>query len=339
MTIDLPFRDPIKTAASIETNSIETNPIDPIETNPIETVLRTVREELGQLLCHTNISLEVISTLLDVHQAEFKRTSSSLTSLSCYTSFPERCDRYWIPWTEYLGAWVTADGQKVILLVSEKADSSNLQGPLTTGLISVIAGACMNLQGQVAIHANAVKLGNYAIAFVGYSGMGKSTLSAYCATQGAGFITDDVLIVNRKGRVKSGILRLKLHPQAGKRLGLQSAQPTSYKNYYNPTQIGAVLPEKDVPLGILYFLAESSGQAIYSEPISPGQAVFNLLTHSYYAADLIPQNPDLLDSYIQVTAQAVVRQLFYPRDFALLSNVYDFLCKEVQDLQDSIILP
>ncbi len=277
----------------------------------------TVRAELARLVDCVTVDLEIVPGLLDTGQPEFRRVSN------------EKGDRYWLPWTAYLGAWISAEGQIVTLLISDRATLANVEGPLTTGLVSVITGACINLQGQVAIHANAVELGGWAIAFVGYSGMGKSTLSAYCTLQGAGFVTDDVLIVNQEGLVKQGLPRLKLYPEVGESLGLEVAHKTSYKFYYHPNQPNGELPQRSAPLGILYFLAESPDQTIYSQPVASGQAVFNLLSHSYYAADLIPESPDLLDSYVQVVAQTTVKQLFYPRNLSLLPQVYDLLMQEV----------
>jgi hypothetical protein len=286
-------------------------------------ILETVSRELSQIPQMVRVSLESVPNLPNAEQVNCLDT----------VYFKGRGDsRYWIPWTEELGAWVNSDGSEVAIVVSEASKSDELEGSLTIGLTSVIAGACLNLQNQVAIHANAISLEEFAVAFVGYSGMGKSTLSAYCASRGAGFITDDVLVVDAKGLVYPGNPRLKLYPHTGESLGLDASEETDYKILYEPEHLGAKLHEQPVPLGMIYLLAESSEQRIYSEQLSPSQAVFDLLTHSYYASELIPSNPTLLDAYSRLVTQASVRKLFYPRDFTMLPQVYDFLLEEIHQL-------
>ena len=46
-------------------------------------------------------------------------------------------------------------------------------------------------QGMLVLHASAVEIGDSAVAFIGASGMGKSTLAASFATNGFRFLTDD----------------------------------------------------------------------------------------------------------------------------------------------------
>jgi hypothetical protein len=286
-------------------------------------ILETVSRELNQIPQSVRVTLESVPSLPSAEKVNCLNTIS-----------PKGCsaDRYWIPWTDELGAWVDSSGSDVVIVVSEETEDVEISGSLTLGLTSVIAGACLNLQNHVAIHANAVSLEELAIAFVGYSGMGKSTLSAYCASRGAGFITDDVLVVDSKGLVQPGNPRLKLYPHTGKSLGLDASQETDYKIYYHPEYLGAKFNDQPLPIGIIYLLAESSDEPIYSEQLSPSQAVFELLTHSYYANQIIPNNPALLDAYLRVVTQAPVRKLFYPRDFKKLPNVYNFLLEEVHQL-------
>ncbi len=51
----------------------------------------------------------------------------------------------------------------------------------------------LTLQGHTVLHASAVEIKNTALAFVGNSGMGKSTLAALLCSNGARLITDDTL--------------------------------------------------------------------------------------------------------------------------------------------------
>ncbi|PRX45626.1 HPr serine kinase-like protein [Prauserella shujinwangii] len=70
------------------------------------------------------------------------------------------------------------------------------------GLLSVLAGGTLlavhlTLRQHLVLHASAVRVGGRALAFVGASGMGKSTLAAALCGAGHGLVADDVLRVDR----------------------------------------------------------------------------------------------------------------------------------------------
>lgn len=285
-------------------------------------ILDFVYQEISYCSLPINIQLNYVARLPKADDSN----SFNKASVDSY-----QAQRYWIPWTEELGAWISNDGLQVTILVKEDAKTSEIAGCLTLGLTSVITGACLSLKNQVAIHANAVSINSQAIAFVGHSGKGKSTLSTYCASRGSGFVTDDVLVVNNQGLTHPGNPRIKLYSHTADCLGLAGGKETEYKTFFEPEQLGAKLHNTLVPLGIIYLLEEDSPK-IYSEKLSPSKAVFELLPHSYYAYDLIKIHPELFDAYIDLTQQASVRKLYYPRDFSMLPQVYRFLVEEVAQL-------
>ncbi|KQX62902.1 hypothetical protein [Angustibacter sp. Root456] len=51
------------------------------------------------------------------------------------------------------------------------------------------------MRGELVLHASAVEVDESALAFIGYSGMGKSTMAALVAAEGGRLVTDDVLRV------------------------------------------------------------------------------------------------------------------------------------------------
>jgi hypothetical protein len=66
------------------------------------------------------------------------------------------------------------------------------------GLIPVLAGGMLvalhlRLRGDLVLHASAVRVGGAALAFVGASGMGKSTMATVLCAAGHPLLTDDVL--------------------------------------------------------------------------------------------------------------------------------------------------
>jgi hypothetical protein len=239
-------------------------------------------------------------------------------------------DRYWIPWTKDIGVWIGTDGLEAELIVRKDAEPIEVGGALTIGLTSVIAGASLNLQKYVAIHSNSVSFQGQAVAFVGTSGRGKSTLSTFCACQGEGFVTDDVLVVDADRLVYPGNPRIKLYTHTAASLGLKNPIKTEYKAFFEPSTVGSFLHAQPIPLGIIYLLEINNEDLnIYSKSLSPGEAVFELLKHSYYASALVPHSPGLLNAYAHLVKQVPVKQLYYPRNFETLPQVYDFIQKEI----------
>lgn len=87
------------------------------------------------------------------------------------------------------------------------------------GLLPVlIAGALLamhlTLRRQLVLHASAVSTGDGAVAFVGRSGMGKSTLATALCELGAALISDDLLRVDPDLRVYPGATETRLRPNA-----------------------------------------------------------------------------------------------------------------------------
>ena len=285
-------------------------------------LLEIIARELNQISQQVCLTVEIVSHLPFVEDEDFFQKAYRETS---------QTNAYWIPWTEQLGAWIESNGLKVSVVIREDGLDSDIR-QLMVGLASVITGVCLNLQGKVAIHANAVVVEGLACAFAGCSGRGKSTLTAYCASKGAGFVTDDVLVVDSKGLVIPGNPQLKLYPHTGKSLGLNVRETNNYKIFYDVKHLGAKFDSAPIPLSAIYLLEKSDDNRIYTERLIPSQAVFEVLTHSYYASELISYNPQILETYINLIACIPVKKLYYPRSFQLLPQVYDFLQREMHQL-------
>lgn len=91
-------------------------------------------------------------------------------------------------------------------------------------LVPVLAAGALlavhlKLRRALVLHASAVRLGDAALAFVGASGMGKSTLAALVCAGGHDLLTDDVLRVETAtggaAAVHPGSIECRLRPAAG----------------------------------------------------------------------------------------------------------------------------
>jgi hypothetical protein len=100
------------------------------------------------------------------------------------------------------------------------------------GLLPVlIAGAVLavhlTLHHHLVLHASAVRVGDRAVAFVGSSGMGKSTLAAALCDLGHGLVSDDLLRVDG-GMVHPGGTESRLRENA-RTLAADTSTGTSYE--------------------------------------------------------------------------------------------------------------
>jgi hypothetical protein len=105
-------------------------------------------------------------------------------------------DRVVAEWVGMARLDVARDGSDV-RFTSEPGASPETVEKIRRGTAALLV---RHLRGHLGLHASAVQHEGAAIAFVGASGQGKSTLAAYaCSDHGAALIADDALAVEREG--------------------------------------------------------------------------------------------------------------------------------------------
>src|SRR6185436_12938258 len=142
-------------------------------------------------------------------------------------------------WAPRHGAWVVApDGRTVT--------GAAPSGPRWRWERLVLAQAlplASVLQGMEVLHASAVSLDGRAVAFLGRSGAGKTTLATRLLARGARLVTDDVLALDTAGghvRAHRGAAVARLDPRevraipAAERRALGPVQPTGDKWHVRP---------------------------------------------------------------------------------------------------------
>jgi hypothetical protein len=126
------------------------------------------------------------------------------------------------------------------------------------------------LNGYEAFHASAVAIGGRAVAFVGPTGAGKTSLALRLVASGAEFMTDDVLAVETSG---DGVLG---HAGAG----IASVRPAERKaipaatwkglgtvlGHSGKTYVALPLAEEARPLAAIYFLRAGDAPPIEALP-------------------------------------------------------------------------
>lgn len=138
-------------------------------------------------------------------------------------------------------------------------------------------------RSQLVLHSAAVDMGDHALAFVGNSGTGKSTLAALLCSEGARLITDDVLRVDDVATLpvaRLGATEIRLRKGADALIERFDARTPGRRTSADSRQVlrlsaGA---RDRLPLGALVIPQPSVGlDRVVLEPLSARDALFVLL--------------------------------------------------------------
>ena len=108
-----------------------------------------------------------------------------------WTEFHRCGDAYLLRFPELADFEVSADGTEVIAHPAPGADEATVEHLYINQLVPL----ALSRQGRPAYHASVVTVPGGAVAFLGKTGMGKSTLAASFALNDATFLTDDALLI------------------------------------------------------------------------------------------------------------------------------------------------
>lgn len=195
--------------------------------------------------------------------------------------------------------------------------------------------------GKQVFHGSAVEVGTSAIAFLGESGRGKSTLAAGFASSGRRFLTDDGLIV--EPGEQGSCLALPSHPSirlwrdSQEQLLDRSTPMAPAIEYTSKGQFlsGEYLPFCDTarPLRAAFFLGDGSSTAITISRLTPPETMIAWVQHSFLLdvedRDLLKQN---FSGIAQLAAGIDCYYLDYPRDYELLGQVMGAIADTIEDI-------
>lgn len=117
---------------------------------------------------------------------------------------------------------------------------------LASLLIGGVLAAMLALEGHSVLHASAIEADGGAVAFIGGSGTGKTTLAALCCAAGARLVTDDVLRIELRGDAGwcfRGSRELRLRPGAAQ-LATQLTAWAEHSTTDQRTAVRAVATEQ-----------------------------------------------------------------------------------------------
>lgn len=241
-----------------------------------------------------------------------------------WTEFHRHDGGYLLRFPKLADFEVSGDGYRVACHPVPGVDEATLEHLF----LNQIYPLALTRRGRPAFHAAAVRVGGGAVAFLGASGMGKSTLAMAFARAGFPFLTDDGLLVEKS---EEGYRVLPNHPSirvwddSRKALagpGVVIAPALSYTNKARLHLETSAYCDQPQPLLCAYLLAEDGVRNTEIRPIRGASAVMGWIRHSFL---LDIQDTAMLNRHFDwagdISDAVPLYSLDYPRRYAALPRV------------------
>ncbi len=243
----------------------------------------------------------------------------------------------YLRWKDLFEFVISADGLRIISRKSEGAAFESFQ----TYLLNQVLSFALIKRGIESLHATAMVVRGKAVAWVGHSGQGKSTLAAAFLGQGIPLLTDDLLVLREEQSgwwAVPGLPRVKLYPDIAKAYLGEKVRGTRM----NPLNQKRIIPLRKnqfvraaAPLQVVYILDSSyppsHGDPVQIEPISENDAFLAMIQHVFNTRVV---EPERLKRHFEMSTRLVrsvpVRTIRYPRDLALLPKIRDAILADLE---------
>lgn len=276
----------------------------------------------GQTQCRVAYTESRDAALADIEEAAYHRWQ--LPSGEDWITFHRVGDAYVLRFPELAQFRVFAEGRRVHCSALRNVPETTIQHLFRNQVLPL----AVNRQRATVLHAGAVEVDEGAVAFLGKTGRGKSTLTAALASRGYSFLTDDALQVGLSAAgqavVAPGQPHLRLWKDSERVLasGVSRASDATAKSRIPAGKRFPHCP-RERALAAIYLLGQESGSAAPSfEPVRPAAALLELVQNSFL---LDPESPELLkvqhDHFSAVVRTVPVFRMNYARSYESLAQV------------------
>ncbi|MBI1402420.1 MAG: hypothetical protein GC147_04325 [Porphyrobacter sp.] len=207
-------------------------------------------------------------------------------------------------------------------------DPDYLESLYTNAVLPILG----NHRGGLFLHGSAVAINGRAVAFLGLSRSGKTTLAAALAQQGHALLTEDVIELVRSGAAyelqpKSAALRL--FPDSAAYL-TGRAPPPDHDGLKQsiPAEAGLAYCAEPAPLSHLYLLGRDREAEFAIRPLGAAAALAEMLHHSFI---LDVEDRQRLNAHFcriaELCESIPCSALDYPRRYSELPRVLDAIVR------------
>ena len=219
---------------------------------------------LPGLIAAKDISVDVV-----ISQRRFDKSEESAP----------RNSNFFVGVTTGIGTFLVRSGEHIVVDPFPGVDDSLVR----TILLGPIMAVLLRQRGLAVLHASGVGVNGGAIAFLGQSGWGKSTLAEAFYERGYGVVTDDLMAIRVDGsypHVSPGYPSIKLFPDAAVFLGcdIGASEPLHSQTEKRIHFAASRFPQNALPLQQIYVLGV--GERAEIEALEPREAFWELVRNS-----------------------------------------------------------
>ena len=250
-----------------------------------------------------------------------------------WTEFYRSGEGYLLRFPELADFEVSADGTEVIAHPAAATDEATVEHLYINQLVPL----ALSRQGQPAYHASVVTVPGGAVAFLGKTGMGKSTLAASFALNEAAFLTDDALLVEESDsgcRAMPSHASLRLWDDSVEALVDERIAKASAINYSSKARLlaGEALTYCEEPQALLAaFMLERQGAQDVTIRALTGLDRYMAWLGNSFLLDI--EDHDLLSKHFEwthrISSAVPTFALDYPRDYGILLDVQNAVRRHV----------
>ena len=182
-------------------------------------------------------------------------------------------------WFSGVGGFRVSEGRHIAVSPEPGVENSLLRMYIEGMMIATL----LYQRGFFVLHSSVVHLGNFAAAFLGHVGAGKSSTAAALHARGHAVVTDDNAAINlkpEKPEVTPAFPFVKVFPSIAESLGfardsltrMHASQPKSVRD------VSALFPERPLPLDRIYVLTREPVDGIKRVPSH--EAIIELVRNS-----------------------------------------------------------
>jgi hypothetical protein len=226
-----------------------------------------------------------------------------------------------------IASYLASDGRDIVVAPEPDARPLDVRAYLLGTLFVILC----HQRGMLPLHASAVAGNRRAVAFLGHSGQGKSSLAAHLAQRGFPVLADDFCLIDFSASAEALVIPaapwLKLWRNSLETLGRPAEglqQVFSQDDKYRLPLDSPLQPE---PIRTLVFLDSDEGSASRLEEISAVEAIPSLmeLTHQAYVLQAIGRQRENFLHCSRVSSQAKAYRLIRPWGLQHLQFTLDVL--------------
>ncbi|NJM65420.1 MAG: hypothetical protein HC851_06970 [Acaryochloris sp. RU_4_1] len=225
------------------------------------------------------------------------------------------------------GVYLIQGGCKIVIVSAPQACSQNI----CQALLGIVMAVLLYQRRLYILHASTAAIHGMAIAFLGDSGAGKSSVLAALLAQGFQGIADDLTALRLEPHTAltyPGVPHLKIASEVANSLKLSVSPLQSKDEFY--FSFPSTCKSSAFPLRHLYILEYGSHFLI--EPISPQQAIIELWRYAGLKSVLKLRNRHHFNQVALLAKTSCLYRLRRPRDLQKLSKVGKLLKHHISDI-------